>query len=114
MSPLLFLVAFDDIFDDLEKIGVDCFGYCDDLSITGETMEQLKAAIKICEEWTIRNKMKINKLKSGIILHKKDNGKRKAKKKDELKEYESIPIVKKYRYLGIDINEQVDCKDINE
>ena len=39
MSPLLFLVAFDDIFDDLEKIGVDCFGYCDDLSITGETME---------------------------------------------------------------------------
>ena len=74
----MFLCAFDDIFEELEKIGVDCFGYCDELAITGETWEQLKKAIKICEEWTTRNKMKINKLKSGIILHKKCRKKRKA------------------------------------
>ena len=36
MSPLLFLVAFDDIFEELEQIGVDLFGYANDLSIAGE------------------------------------------------------------------------------
>ena len=109
----MFLCAFDDIFDELERIGVDCFGYCDDLSITGENWEQLKQAIKICENWTIKNKMKINKLKSGIILHKKYSKKRKVDK-DELKEYEGIPIVKKYKYLGLELNEFMDCRDINE
>ena len=35
-SPLMFLCAFDDIFEELEQIGVDLFGYADDLSIVGE------------------------------------------------------------------------------
>ena len=62
-------MAFDDIFEDLAKIGVATFGYADDLSITGRSFQKLKEAIKICEEWTRRNKMKINRTKSGIILH---------------------------------------------
>ena len=28
--------------------------------------------------------------------------------------FDNIPIVKKYKYLGIEINERVDCQDINE
>ena len=65
-SPVLFLIAFDDIFEDLAEIGVATFGYADDLSITGRSFKQLKEAIKICEEWTRRNKMKIRYVKKDI------------------------------------------------
>ena len=50
--------------------------------------------------------MKLNKKKSGIIIHKK--ARRKNKKE---KEINGIPIVSKYKYLGVVINEPVNGKD---
>ena len=60
------------------------------------------------EIWSKENKMIINKKKSGIIIHKK---RRTKNKKGQIKEIEGIPICKKYKYLGIIINEPVNAKD---
>ena len=49
--------------------------------------------------------MKINKKKSGIILHKK-NSKRKRKKS----EFHGYPIVNEYKYLGIYIDSKLSFK----
>jgi len=55
--------------------------------------------------------MKINRLKSGIIMHERN---RKRRIKNKLKEYDGIPIVETYRYLGVQINQKLDCANINE
>ena len=54
--------------------------------------------------------MKINNKKSGIIFHKK----RKSSKNQPKKYIEDIPICRKYRYLGIIINETLSSDDYNE
>ena len=46
--------------------------------------------------------MKINKQKSGIIFCK-----RKSMKKDNRKDIEGYPVVQKYKYLGIIIDEKL-------
>ena len=60
---------FNDLLEELEKIGVEVFAYADDLAIHGFDEDKLKQAMKIVEEWIRKNNMKINKKKSGIIFH---------------------------------------------
>ena len=72
---MLFLVAFDDIIEEIRKTGSETYAYADDLAATGQGMKKLEEVIKICENWTINNKMKINKLKSGVIIHRKEHSK---------------------------------------
>ena len=72
----------------------------------GFGIRKLKRAIKEVEEWAIKNKMTINRKKSGIIFHKKRAST--EKKKTEL--YKQFPIVRKYQYLGIMIDETMRFK----
>ena len=31
-----------------------------------------------------------------------------------MEKYEGIPVCRKYKYLGVELNEKADCKDLNE
>lgn len=104
LSPLLFLIAFDDILKELQQIGLRTYAYADDLAITGIGRDDLIMAIRTCEDWTARNKMKINKKKSGIILHQKRCGRGKKGARSDQQYIREIPIVDKYKYLGVYIN----------
>ena len=64
---------FNDLIEELELRGFKVFAYADDLAITGISEQSLKEAINVCENWTLRNKMVINKSKSGILLHNRKN-----------------------------------------
>jgi len=55
--------------------------------------------------------MKINRMKSGIILHQKESRKRKKK---NIEKFEGIPVVESYKYLGTEINTKIDCQVVNE
>ena len=46
------------------------YAYADDLAIIGKDKEKLEEAITIVQNWTDKNKMKINKKKSAIIFYK--------------------------------------------
>ena len=71
MSPTLFLIMFNDLLVELNKKGFLTYAYADDLAIVGRYKSQINKAIDITEDWTTKNKMIINKKKSGIIFFKK-------------------------------------------
>ena len=97
---------FNDLINLLEGMGLQVYAYADDLAIIGTGREQLELVIQTIEKWISANKLKLNKNKSGVILHKK----RRTKPKGE-KNILGIPICQRYKYLGIVINEPVNGKD---
>ena len=79
------------------------FAYADDLAVIGFLKTRLVQAIEIIEKWAFKNKITINKLKSGIMIHAKRG---RSSKKDEgtLLDY---PYKKEYKYLGIIIDKNL-------
>ena len=64
---------FNDLMEILEEENLEAFAYADDLAITGKGKWQLNRAIRVVERWAERNRMQINRKKSGIIMHKKSS-----------------------------------------
>jgi len=60
---------FNDLLEELEKVGVEVFAYADDLAIHGFDEDKLKKVMIVVENWVRKNNMKINKKKSGILFH---------------------------------------------
>ena len=42
LSPTLFIIMFNDLLEELEKVGVEVFAYADDLAIHGFDEDKLK------------------------------------------------------------------------
>ena len=101
ISPTLFLIMFNDLIEKLTNLGYEVFAYADDLAIVGIGDEKLRDVIKIVEDWTVENKMEINKKKSGIMIHNRNNLAKRIERKENI---EGFPIVKEYKYLGIIID----------
>ena len=88
---------FNDLIKELKEQKLETLAYADDLAIVGMGKPELKKAIKAIERWLERNRMKLNRKKSGIIFHTKQGPKPKEYRSD----IEGIPVVEKYKYLGI-------------
>lgn len=56
-SPTLFLTMFNDLIEKLETAGFTVLAFADDLSVIGIDEENLRKAIKICEDWSEENEM---------------------------------------------------------
>ena len=80
--------------------------YVDDLVIVGYDKKRLELAISIVEEWADRNKIIINKKKSGVMIHSSRN---KPCKKDT-GEIRGYPYKNEYKYLGIIIDKNLTLK----
>ena len=68
-SPTLFLIMFNDLMEKLKDNGLNAMAYADDLVIIGVSKANLLKAIDIVEDWVAMNKLKINKDKSGVMIH---------------------------------------------
>jgi retron-type reverse transcriptase len=75
ISPALFNIFIEDLSMELKtKANLDLedlLYYADDLMTLCTSIEQVKTAIKIIEEWSERNGMSLNKKKSGIVVFAK-------------------------------------------
>lgn len=76
LSPSLFIIMFNDLIETLSSRGFDVFAYADDLAVIVNSKEELDLLIDMAEEWTILNKMKINKKKSAVMRLQKSRGAR--------------------------------------
>jgi hypothetical protein len=133
ISPALFNIFIEDLSIELKtKANLDLedlLYYADDLMTLCTSIEQVKKAIKIIEEWSERNGMSLNKKKSGIVIFAKRRANKipmmktvkevtKSKKgKDVIKrkwipaqkEIEGVPICEKYKYLGTILTPKLTC-----
>ena len=110
ISPFLFDIYTEPLFWELNKVISlqDIFGYADDILVLCEDIGTLNSCIKIIEDWSKANNLKINKGKSAVLefVHRK-------KKKTQLTVGETVqdyPIVEKYKYLGTWLQQKLDMK----
>ncbi len=101
ISPALFDIYAEDLLVKLEAEGwciEDLLAYADDHLIICDSLDELRKAIKVVQEWCKEAKIKLNPNKSGIleVTH------RRGRKLLEIgSSIEEIPVVESYRYLGL-------------
>ncbi|MFO0359348.1 MAG: RNA-directed DNA polymerase, partial [Flavobacteriales bacterium] len=101
ISPILFNVMIDDLISDLSMLAFDVLGYADDIAVICRTRDELENVIRMVESWSKTNSIEINRKKSGILV---------IRGHDEAKSILDIPVVQRYKYLGILIDKQLNCK----
>ena len=131
ISPALFNIFIEDLSDELKlKTGInfeDLLYYADDLLALCTSIEQVRTAIKIISDWSIRNGMQLNKKKSGIVVFgdrrskdipmmKRVNNQGKGKVRTNINKLipaissvEGVPICDKYKYLGTILTPKLIC-----
>ena len=127
ISPALFDIFIEDLSEELQKKCslslTNILLYADDIMVICNSKTQLEQAIKVIEDWTIRNGMLLNKKKSGILTF----GARKQKKNPymecqhqpsnkyytrvwtpSLSDIMGIPLCKEYKYLGVKLTPKLN------
>jgi len=107
ISPALFNIFIEPL---LKKLSIefnieDVFAYADDIAVCIYSMNQLQKAINIIEEWSEKAGIPINYKKSGILNIMKTSRTPKIVKGQIFKNY---PVVQKYKYLGIWLDEKLN------
>ena len=101
-SPNLFNIYIDDLLDELEIICFCVLAYADDTVFMCENKDRLLEAIKVLEKWCDKNKIGVNKKKSGIIIINDDG--------TDVNNINGYPVVLEYKYLGVLINTKLSPK----
>lgn len=111
LSPTLFNLFINDFLDDIKGIKIPGLNekipglqYADDTVIFVETEEEINETIGKIEKWCNNNKMFINVKKSGLMLINFN----KILTKNFKIFGEELLVVKKYEYLGIEINNEIN------
>ena len=106
ISPLLFIIFIDDLLKDLKANGLYTIAFADDICGILRTANCLTKYDKIMRKYCSENNLHINEKKCGILLMDK-------KTRDSLgnrPSYSNIPLVKTYRFLGINTSGRFDLK----
>ena len=102
ISPMLFNLYINDLIEDIDKMAFEILAYADDLAVICENETTLVEVMKVIHRWSEENGIMVNKKKSGILV---------IQGKEDRKEINGYPIVKRYKYLGVLIDSQLNCKD---
>jgi len=109
ISPALFNIFIEPLLRKLNReFNIeDIFAYADDRAICIYSMNELRKAIKIIEDWSNQAGIPINYKKSGILNIIKTTRTPKIIKEEMIENY---PVVKKYKYLGVWLDEKLNPK----
>ena len=103
ISPALFNIYCDDLYQKLTNTNINIenlFEYADDLCILCSSLYELRSVIKLIKAWSEENNLKLNAKKLGILEFMPRQGYQPHYLKLD-SEFEGIPIVTEYRYLGL-------------
>ena len=110
LSPTLFTVFMDELLIRLDKAGYHVFAYADDIAITGSGEKKLLKAWQTIWNWQLDSEMRVNRKKSGIMLHKGTLKKLKVIDGQKVHKKSGIPLVETYKYLGVLFDRAVNFK----
>ena len=111
ISPVLFDIYAEDLLWELCNKGWDLqsvLAYADDHLILCNSVEELKRAIQLVNEWCSRSKIILNPKKSGILEVISRRSKPSLKYGNHI---EGIPVVQSYRCLGLLIDSKLTGDD---
>ena len=108
MSPLLYGWYVNDLVSLLSTVfGTEnIFAYADDIAILCLGFSDLSRALNAIQDWCNKNGALLNRKKCGILPI------RKREESSQLKEYEGIPFVRAYKYLGVPLDSALTLKDL--
>ncbi|HRP37546.1 MAG TPA: reverse transcriptase domain-containing protein, partial [Candidatus Dojkabacteria bacterium] len=110
ISPALFNIYSEDLLRKLESEEhfdkKDLLAYADDVLIICDSLESVRNAIEIIKDWSLKNNMKLNKKKSGIVEFV--NRRSRLKLKDGT--FQGFPICHEYCYLGLKLTSKLSMK----
>jgi hypothetical protein len=104
ISPSLFNIYCEEMYELLEReVGIskeDMMGYADDVLILCSSIDQLRKVIAVVEEWSLKNNLRLNPKKSGVLEFLPRMGK-KLGYLSIGSTISGIPVVGSYKYLGL-------------
>jgi hypothetical protein len=92
-SPLEFDIYIDDLLDMTDAVCHTSLAFADDTGFVCNDIKELIQTIRTIDKWSIDNKIKINRKKSGIIIINGDS--------TDPDSIEGHTVVGEYKYLGI-------------
>ena len=85
---------------EIDKNVFEILAYADDIAIICKSKDELLKAMDIIDKWCLKNDVRINKKKSGILILQNDS--------IYDKDINGYPLQNQYKYLGIMINSSID------
>jgi hypothetical protein len=109
VSPLLYDWYVNDLVSHLSKQlkPENVFAYADDMAFLCLGHSDIRAALAAIEGWCLKNGAQLNKKKCGIIPIRK-----REVAHDFGGEFEGIPIVPEYKYLGVPLDSALTLKHL--
>ncbi len=107
ISPALFDIYAEELLEIMESEGwdlEDLLAYADDHLVICDTIDEIRKAIQVVQDWCREANISLNANKSGIleVLH------RRGKPLLQIGEcIEGIPVVQSYKYLGLFIDNKL-------
>lgn len=120
-SPVLFNIFINDILDGCTDLGVKVGAlqrvagliFADDLVLIAPSRRKLRALLDRVTKWSNTWGMKVGISKCGILPYGLDEKSRLSLANDPLHlQGEVVPIVTKYKYLGVIINDRLNFDDM--
>ena len=106
LSPYLWNIYFTSLLIELKTVAIAVLAFADDLSFTVKNRQDLRKCLQICRDWMKRHGMQMNKGKSAIMAIRVDKRTPPIKEK----EFEGIPVVEQYVYLGVLIDDTMQMR----
>jgi len=113
ISPYLFGIYIEDLFKEISITQSlapmeNILAYADDILIVCTGYKTLKDVIQTTEMWAKRNGMILNKKKSAIVEFLPRHGQSRFIEAESLL---GIPVERKYKYLGLWLNQKLTLDD---
>ena len=90
----------------MQERGFKTYVYADDVAVLGIGDSFVRSASWVIEEWAEKHRIKINKSKCGVLTLRS----KKSRKSIDDKKIWGYPVVRVYKYLGVEIDERLSAE----
>lgn len=107
LSPLLFILASEEIIRLTQREGINSYAYADDIVVGSKDITKLQETMNIVEEWCSKHKFEINVDKTQMMIFR--NGGRTPDAAEIFIQNKKLKIVPDYKYLGMTLQTSAKC-----